>query len=450
MHLNSNIFSTERFPFLNQLILHSRIYWSIRLRWAAVLGYLAASLIAKYALHIPLPFGRISLTLGILTLLNFGYYIILKILKEFSFFTELVKLSIHILVDLFFLTLLVHFSGGIENPIYLFYLFHVVLSSIIFPGWMPMLFTTVAVLLFTAMVIAEYQGWIIHYSLYNSNLHQNPVLIAVILIVFFITVYFTAYICMTFMHLFRNTKRIIDQQNKKLIETDIQKTRFFQFASHELKSPVIAIKASIDSVLKTFSGSIDEKALNLLSRSSLRAAQMIEIIKELLDLSMNRGLPDFEGKEIVHLKRIIEKIIQQEAVQAEAKRLAVTTELADGDCSLQGREDDFERIFRNLINNAIRYTPEGGSIKIRTEGAGSLFVFSVTDSGIGIAEDDLKKIFEEFYRSENARRLVNLGTGLGLSLAKRLLENYNGEIEVDSKLGEGSTFRVKLPLKNSG
>ncbi|MCD6374978.1 MAG: hypothetical protein J7L94_05585, partial [Caldisericaceae bacterium] len=118
----------ELFPFLDINILQDRMGWSIKLRWLAIAGYFLATLAAKYLLEFNIHYSYIWLTLAVLLLVNVLYFLIQKFLKGISFVTELFILSVQIVVDLIFLSFLFHFSGGIENPIYLFYLFHVVLS----------------------------------------------------------------------------------------------------------------------------------------------------------------------------------------------------------------------------------------------------------------------------------------------------------------------------------
>lgn len=447
--MNINFYTLDRFPFLNTLILQSRISWSIRLRWLALAGYFIVTLVAKNLSSLTFPYQRIWLTLGTLALLNLLYVIILKIFKEFSFFTELVILHIHIIIDLVFLTLLIHFSGGIENPIYLFYIFHVVISSVVFPRFLPLVFATLVIILFSTLAILEYAGIIPHYSIFGLEIHDNPLNLFLILVVFAITIYFTEYICTTFMRIYRDSKRIIDRQNHQLLEADKQKSRFFRFASHELKAPIIAVKSSIDGVVKTFSGSMDEKALNLLQRASSRSGQMLEIINELLELSRHSKIPDELPERSIIINNVLQMVIQQEKSLLEEKRMDLVLNLSAKEIVLKGREVDFERLFLNLIDNAIRYSPENSQVLVETLINEEFFVFKVQDRGIGIAEEDQNKIFDEFFRSENAKKTVAFGTGLGLSLVKQIVENYQGEITVTSQLNQGTTITVKLPMSKN-
>lgn len=437
----------SNFPFLTSVILQSRILWSIRLRWIAVAGYFTATFIASRVTPLSLPYDKIWAALYLLAGINILYYVVLKLFKDFSVVAELIVMAIHIVVDLLFLTIIIHFSGGVENPVYFFYVFHVVISSIVFPRWIPYIFATLVVLFFSAVVYAEASLGLSHYCIFDETMHQNDTILILVLVIFTITVYVTAHICTTFMRIYRESKRIIDKQNLKLIESDKQKTQFFRFASHELKAPIVAIKTSVDGVLKSFGDKMDPKAVKLLQRASDRARQMLEIIKELLELSRQRTLINEKQKKPVAIQDLLQEIYEQELPLAENKKIILEFRIDSNEIHLYGVKEDFSRIFLNLVNNAIRYTPEGGKVTVTATGENKQFELRVSDTGIGIAEEDREKIFSEFYRSEQARNMVHYGTGLGLSLVKKIVEDYGGKIEVESRVGEGSTFIVRLPVK---
>ncbi len=436
----------EYFPFLDVGILQDRLGWSVRLRWLAIGGYFLATLTARFFFDFNIPYHKIWFTLLILLLINLIYFIVQLSVRKFSFVAELSLLSIHIIVDLFFLSLLLHFSGGIENPIYFFYLFHVVLSSIVFPKRLPYLFSTLVVGLFFLLIYSEYTGFLPHYSLFNTNLYVNKTAIELTLAIFAITVYVTTYICLTFMQIYRQSKRVIDEQNRKLRSVTEQKLNFFRFASHELKSPIVAIKTSIDTVLASFGNKMDPVALNLLKRSSARAEQMLTIIKDLLELSKSREFIDVSKVESILPGRILEEVVTQEGVLAKAKKIKIEFENNLNAVSLKMVKSDLEKVLRNLINNAVRYTPEGGKIRINAKRSNDKIIITIQDTGIGIPKEDLAKIFDEFYRSKNAREFVNFGSGLGLSLVKQIVESYQGTIEVQSELNKGTTFILSFPI----
>jgi signal transduction histidine kinase len=443
-----NKFSIENFPLLNISILLSRVSWSITLRWLAVSGYFLATLAAKYGFDLQLPYLEIWLILGSLTIINVIYLLICKIFKEFSFRAEIVFLQFHIFIDLIFLTAILHYSGGIENPIYLFYAFHVILSSIVFPGRMPIVVATIVVILFSSLIYLEYTGILYHYYVFSTDLHSNDLFIYTILVVFTITIYVTMYICMSFMYIFREIKRQIDRQNKQLIEADKQKTQFFRFTSHELKSPVVAIKSSVDGVIKNFSDQLDDRANDLLLRASKRSDQMLEIIRDLLELSKNRSRA-VKDREIIEINQLVLELIQQQQVQAQEKSINLEIDLSNEELFIYGHGDSFKEIFLNIFTNAIRYTKESGIIKIVSREIGNKIELSIKDSGIGIKKDDIPKVFDEFFRSENAKKEVKIGTGLGLSIVKQIVKNYGGKIDVQSNLGEGTLFKIIFPKQKN-
>jgi len=436
-----------RFPFLNVAILQSRLVWSVRLRWLAITIFLLATITSQKFLNISLAYNKIWLALIALFIFNVSYFFTLKVEKQFTFIAELVFLVIHILFDLYILTVLIHLVGGVENPIYLFYIFHVVLSSIVLPKWLPYVISTLVVILFSGLVALEYMQIIPHICIVNSNIHENFLFNCFVLLIFTITVYLTTYICVTFMRIFRKSKIEIDNLNEKLINAEKQKNQFFQYTSHELKSPIIAVKTSIDSVIKNYSEIIEPKPLNILKRASVRSAQMLDIIKELLDLSHNRYLVQRLYSDKVKLNKILETVVQNLQPIAESKSIQLNLNRDNTDYIIIGKESDFEKVFSNIIENAIRYSKNVGKVTIISKliNENNLQIV-VEDTGIGIPKEDLEKIFDEFYRSNNAKQIVNFGTGLGLSLVKQIIDNYSGTISVESEINIGTKIIIIFPL----
>ncbi len=438
----------ERFPFLSIGILQSRLSWSVQLRWLAIIGFFLATLATKYFFELALPFYAIWKILILLTAVNLCYLLILKIFKEFTFLYELLFLTLHIVIDLILLTVLIHLSGGVENPVYLFYIFHVVLSSIVLPRWYPFVIATFVIILFCGLIYYEYILAIPHYCVFNTKIHENIALISLVVSIFTVTVYMTTYICTTFMKIFRQSKRKIDILNRKLVKADQQKTQFFQYTSHELKSPIVAIKSSIDGVVANYEGKIEERAMNVLKRASVRSTQMLNILKELLELSRNRTLAPQVYTEKIDIYKILRKAVENEKSVAESKNIIIVKELDQSNPIRIGKISDFEKVFSNLIGNAVRYNKENGTVSVTANMIGNdILKIEIIDTGIGIPEKDLENIFAEFYRSENAKKIINFGTGLGLSLVKQIVENYSGSTSVYSEVDKGTTFTIYLPIK---
>lgn len=444
MEINPNW--SHRLPFLTVDLLQARIAWSIRLRWLAIAGFYLATLIIKYSFGLPIPYDKVWFLLDALAVINLAYFIMLKVYKEFSIQQEIAILLVHAFFDLVLLTAIVHFTGGMENPIYLFYVFHVVISSIVFPRGIPFIMATFVVILFGTLVYLEYTGDLYHYPIFNMQIHNNDLAVFVTFAVFTITVFVSTYICTTFMVIYRNIKRQIDQQNLLLVEADKQKTQFYQYTSHELKSPIIAVKTTIDGITKSYKNDLDAKALHLMERASNRCMQMLDIIKELLIITKSKSYSNPAENEKVYLNDIIKEIVNAELNTANASGITIDLDLVSNNPKIIAKKSDIIKIIDNLISNAIRYNIENGKIEIKTFLKENKLVLRIQDTGIGIPKEDLSNIFAEFYRTENARKKINYGTGLGLSLIKQLLENYNGSIKVESEIDIGTTFTLIFPM----
>lgn len=449
--MNTEKFSLESFPFLNFDVLRSRISWSIRLRWVAVLCFYSAVLVAKDAFDLNVHAEKVGYLLGGLALLNLIYYSAFKIIGDVSFRSEMIILAIHIALDLLVLTYLIHLTGGIDNPIYLFYIFHVVLSSFVFPRWIPFVVATLTIFLLSTLIWLEYSGYIPHYCIYGTDIHLNKFIIFLILAVFSITAYITTYICMTFMKIYRDMKRQVDHRNEQLETLSREKASIFRFTSHELKSPIIAVKSSIDSVCRINEKSMDKKSFDLLKRASARSSQMLEIINELLEVSNSQNSAEKINDSLVDLSDLIKMVTNDEISGVEEKNIKIDFRLPENSLMVKGDIDDFRKVFVNLVNNAIRYSNAEGQVTLSGICNKAKIIIKIKDEGIGIPSEDLEKIFTEFYRSKNARDAINFGTGLGLSLVKNIVEKYQGSIKVSSQVGKGSEFVVELPaaLNNS-
>jgi signal transduction histidine kinase len=436
----------EQTALIDQEVLKSREIWSIRFRWIAVLGFFAISLVAKYVFLLELPYVRIWLLLVFLSLINFAYLLLSRLLKNSSISLSLKLIVFRIIIDLFILTILIHFSGGIETPLFIFYLFHIVRSSILFSKAIPYIIASYSVLLFSGLVLLEHYKIISHICVFTEDIHNNQPYLYLSIIIFAITAYFITYIVQNFVERYREIKIKIDQQNTALKSLDDEKTKFFRFASHELKSPVATIQSSIDSVLANFN--LDEKAKNMLSKASGRANFVLKTITELLELSRTNKYHSEKKYELINFIHLIEAIHEENNAQAVEKNIKVKLSLPKIPLFLEAEYDDLKKIFTNLFSNAIRYSHENSEVSVDVTKINNEIVFSIEDQGIGIKKSDLKLVFTEFYRSENAKKHMKFGTGLGLSLVKSLIEKYGGKISVKSEENVGTTFLVKLPEKN--
>lgn len=247
-------------------------------------------------------------------------------------------------------------------------------------------------------------------------------------------------------------KEKTEEQARRLVELDEAKNRFFANISHEFRTPLTLILGPLQDAL---SGVYKEDLSRLQEQLGLvhrNARRLLRLINQLLDLSKLDA-----GKREAHLREgdflsFLQKLVQAFIAMAERKhiRLQFSTEIES--LSFDFDADVLEKVFSNLLSNALKFTPEGGKVWVTVflpEGeTPGLVAVSVKDTGSGIAKEDQARIFDRFQQADTSSTRVHEGTGIGLALAKELVVLHEGTISVDSDPGFGSVFTVHLPLKN--
>ena len=223
---------------------------------------------------------------------------------------------------------------------------------------------------------------------------------------------------------------------------------FVANVSHELKTPLASIKAYTETLLDS---ALHDEEVNVrfLHRIEEQADRLNQLILDLLRLArLESGQEVFHHEPLIVLD-MLESCVETHQGRAEAKGLTFALELGSIDATTRviADEEAFHQVFDNLIDNAIKYTPEAGWVRVicDAESDPRSIEIVVADSGIGIPRDDLPRIFERFYRVDKARSRELGGTGLGLAIVKHVVQSIGGQVSVESRLGEGTRFRVKLP-----
>ncbi len=187
----------------------------------------------------------------------------------------------------------------------------------------------------------------------------------------------------------------------------------------------------------------------MLTRAKERVIGLLELINDLLDLSKIEAGMAVQYRKPLQLENLLEKVYESMLPEAEAKGLNLTLQVKHPIPRVNGDRSNLEGVFTNLVNNALKYTPEGGTITLRVKGEGKNVTVAVSDTGIGISQNDLPRIFDRFYRVKSDKTRQIIGTGLGLSIVKHIVEAHLGTISVESEEGGGSTFTVVLPKGTS-
>jgi two-component system phosphate regulon sensor histidine kinase PhoR len=221
---------------------------------------------------------------------------------------------------------------------------------------------------------------------------------------------------------------------------------FVANVSHELRTPLTVIRGYLETLR---GGAWDDKpkASEYLATVEKHVRQLANLVDDLLEISRLENYALLPGQTAVNLPARIASVVEFMTPAARAKAQTLTSEVPDGLPLLLGNPEYLERAISNLVDNAIKYTPERGTIRLAVEKTGDRVVLSVTDNGIGIPEQDLPRIFERFYRVDKSRSRELGGTGLGLAIVKHIALAHGGTVEVQSKPGTGSTFRLSLPIR---
>jgi two-component system, OmpR family, phosphate regulon sensor histidine kinase PhoR len=226
---------------------------------------------------------------------------------------------------------------------------------------------------------------------------------------------------------------------------------FVANVSHELKTPLSSIKAYTETLRSGALGD-PEVSQRFLGRIEEQTERLTRLIMDMLMLA--RIESDHQAFEIVSVEvlPVVRASLENHRGAAEAKRIALRGE-SEGDgakpqaaCRVRADREGLREILDNLLDNAIKYTPEGGTVSVAWQANGTMAHIAVRDSGIGIKPEDQERIFERFYRVDKARSREMGGTGLGLSIVKHLAQSMNGTVAVESEAGKGSVFTVELPM----
>ncbi|MCD6352786.1 MAG: HAMP domain-containing protein [Proteobacteria bacterium] len=233
--------------------------------------------------------------------------------------------------------------------------------------------------------------------------------------------------------------------NRSLKKYDNLRSRYVRIVAHELRAPLSNIASSLDILLKGYLGEITNQQTDMIKIAKKNASSLLDLINDLLNIGRaEQGEIEKKMRE-VFLEDIIKEAVDFVSSKAAEKNLSLQVDIfPSSPLKVNVDKKSIGHLLTNLIDNAVKYTPEGGTITVKVEEQGDEFLVNIIDTGIGIPEKDLPNVFDEFYRAGNAYNIDREGTGLGLSLAKKIVEIHGGEIGVTSKEGKGTTFYFSL------
>jgi len=441
--------------------LKRRNYWLIKLRYAAVAMMIILFAGFEYIFKFELtPIQHKIFVYSTITILIYNFILSRladKVTTNPNKFNYLHLSLVQIGFDLTLLAVITYYTGTIESPLYILFIFHMIVGSLILPGFVMYTICGLILGLFTLFSLLEYYTLIPHYGLkglLNSPVYNNLNYISIFLPAFIVMMVVSVFIANTIAHeLYKREQELRDTLDK-LSEAEEAKQKYTMGVVHEIKTPIAAVQSILDLILQKFTGPVSDKVEDKLLKARTRSEEAINTINDVLSISKLKLLDSITPDKI-DIEEMFNNSIKHFSTNLDFKNIRlIFRDERKNKKELIADEKLLELAFSNLFGNAIKYTPKQGKIEILiSEYNEENLQIEFSDSGIGVPEKDLQKIFNEFYRSSNAKTFNAEGSGLGLSVVKQIIEQHSGIISAESpsklSLGEykGTTFRIILPYK---
>ncbi|MBN2058486.1 MAG: hypothetical protein JW782_06805 [Candidatus Saganbacteria bacterium] len=419
-----------------------RVLWYVKLRWGALLLITTVCLYLKFVGRFRFPLLPCLIVTAAASLYNLIYPFLTR---RFPGFSENRTLSdIRTIADLIVITLLIHFTGGIESPFIMLYLLELVALSMFRFTWSAYYLAALATTFYLSACFLEAYFILPHYRLshISGTLFVSPNYILAIGFALFICcillIYMTSFL----------SERFAERQHK-IEELSNAKLDFMNQVMHETKSPLTSIIGYTDILLRGNFGELNKEQLPPMGVIQRQSQRILDMVNNLLDIArLESGKTKLETKNL-SLSELIGHAIEEMTPQLSSKKLELIQELASDLPLLKLDETKVLEVLINLISNAVKFSNPQGKIFISTQKTGSEVQVAVRDEGLGIEAEDLPNIFEKFHRASKEAAQVR-GTGLGLALSKSIVEAHGGRMwAVSSGRNKGAVFYFTLPLSPS-
>lgn len=478
----------------------------IRFRWFVVIGELIITSITAYFLPKDFPYFRSLSTIIALAILNIFFLFYFRYLesKNASFIYYKVFAHIQIIIDILLFTIYLHFLGGIETPFFFFFLIHSVVACFLFSRSISFLYVGLINTFYIYLMIFEGLEIIHHYNLvgFCSPLRfQQPIHIVASSFSLALSSFLIAYFTTNILVRLRNrekelmesniacelktkelaeanlacelkTKELAEanlscelktkelqektyeleiktkelaELNKRLEELDKVRVQFIWLVTHELRAPIAGIQSYLKLILEGYVP--PEKQLEIIQKAERLARKQLELINDLLQLTKLQEPEEIQKSEFVpvNMAEILDGVKDMMSARASERDISFDINIDPDLPLIKANAEHIKQLWTNLISNAIKYNKPGGKISIDLVQDTDHIIGKVSDTGIGISSEELPFIFDDFFRARNAKNTETDGTGLGLSIVKRIIENYDGKIFVESEIGKGTCFTLMIP-----
>ena len=466
-HLKCKMVNSIRLLSPTEEELLSRLQWFVKLRWLFLLGLGGLLFFATQVLKLGMNLFPILVVAGLVLLYNIGFFLLQRLIRNppLSVATARglrIEANFQIGLDLLALVLLIHFSGGIENPFIFFFVFHMIMGSILLSGRDIWFQAGVTVGLLLLLLGLSFFGLIPHYHIQgfaSDGLWINVPYILAGVVSFGATIFMAVYMTNSIARSLRKREeelyltktqlehksRELEAANRELVKQQnllIQSEKLASLGklsagiAHELNNPLTGVLSFAHFIKDAHpADALLQNDLEVVVRETERCKR---IIKGLLDFARQSQPEKNEDNVLLLLQRTLALI----ANHKDFKNIEIIRDLPPQLPLVMIDRDQMQQVFMNLIVNAGEAMPLGGTLRVSagiTPDQGAVEI-RLQDTGTGIAEKDLGKIFDPFFTTKE------MGTGLGLSISLGIVENHGGRLQVESQPGQGSTFTVQLPL----
>lgn len=437
-----------------------RNLWFIRLRYLAsltLLGFLFAG-------EVLLDFRFTHIQIFVLIVVAFLillYNVVIHSIQKYvgckpGKFNCLHLSLIQMILDLTMLMVVVYYTGLLESPLYLFFIFHMIIGSLILPG--HIVYTMAGLISSCFALLTFFQ----RYNLIDSHLisglysgqHQRALTYDILFIVIFsLMLFISVYIANKIAYQLYRREQQLRSSLERLNDAEIIKQKYTIGIVHEIKTPITAVQSILELIHQKYAGPIDEMVDQKIQRAKLRTGEALRLINNILRISKLKLL-EIRLTEEINIGEFLQKMIDTFSEEVKMKSISLLfVNLLRNEKVVKSDRILLELVVSNLISNAIKYVGENGKVEIVLDDKEEKFFIEVCDNGIGIPQKERNKIFDQFYRASNIDKRIHEGSGMGLTIVKEIVERLGGEIKVNSpsrlsdKNKPGTSFEILLPYR---
>lgn len=432
--------------------------WFIKLRYFAVLILVLFLVLGETLLSFNLNSLQVKIILSVSVLIltcNLCFNVLNKNVDNNPFKISCMQLSLLMMItDLIFLTILVYFTGVFFSPLFMLYVFHMIIGSLILPGSLVYILAGIISIVNTLLSLFIHLSIVPKFTIQGvvNHLNDHSIGFEVLFSIVFGFVLFTiVYLANTIAKDLYKRENELRISLEKLNAAEIAKQKYTLGIVHEIKTPIIAVKSILEILLANLISPLNPEVEEKIKRAKIRSEEAIDLINDVLKFSKIKLL-DAKFNDILDLDSLIKNIIDKKVDEIRIKKINFDYKnKTKKKLFIKCDKSLIELALSNLISNAIKFTTNDGNIFVILTESEKCIEIEISDDGIGIPEKELSQIFSELYRASNAKREGIEGSGMGLTIVKEIVEKHSGTIKIfsPSKIGKtdkpGTTVIINLP-----